>query len=97
MSKRPTPEYKEYVIKLVVEEGKKATQLAYELGIGESSIRRWVKEYRDQKAAETEGIQYVTPTELKRMQNDYEKKLCALEEENAILKKAMHIFAKNQP
>lgn len=30
MSKRPTPEYKEYVVKLVVEEGKKATQLAYE-------------------------------------------------------------------
>lgn len=97
MSKRNTPEYREYVVKLVVEEGRKATQLAYELGIGESTIRRWVKEYRDRKAAETEGIKYVTPTEIKRLQNDYEKKLRALEEENAILKKAMHIFAKNQP
>lgn len=96
MNKRSTPEYREYVVKLVVEEGRKATQLAFELGIGESTIRRWVKEYRDQKAAETQGIQYVTPTELKRLENDYEKKLRALEEENAILKKAMHIFAKNQ-
>ena len=96
MNKRSTPEYREYVVKLVVEKGRKATQLAFELGIGESTIRRWVKEYRDQKAAETQGIQYVTPTELKRLENDYEKKLRALEEENAILKKAMHIFAKNQ-
>lgn len=97
MNKRPTPEYRAYVVKLVVEEGRKATQLAFELGIGESTIRRWVKEYREQKAAETQGIQYVTPTEFKRMQNDYDKRLRALEEENAILKKAMHIFAKNRP
>ena len=97
MNKRSTPEYRDYIVKLVVDEGRKATQLAFELGIGESTIRRWVKEYRDQKAAETQGIQYVTPTELKRVQNDYEKKLRALEEENAILKKAMHIFTKNQP
>ena len=97
MTKRSTPEYRDYIVKLVVEEGRKATQLAFELGIGESTIRRWVKEYRDQKAAETQGVQYVTPTELKRVQNEYEKKLRALEEENAILKKAMHIFAKNQP
>ena len=96
MNKRSTPEYRDYIVKLVVEEGRKATQLAFELGIGESTIRRWVKEYRDQKAAETQGIQYVTPTELKRLENDYEKKLRALEEENAILKKVMHIFAKNQ-
>ncbi len=87
MNKRPTPEYRAYVVKLVVEEGRKATQLAFELGIGESTIRRWVKEYREQKAAETQGIQYVTPTEFKRMQNDYDKRLRALEEENAILKK----------
>ncbi|MGE7914467.1 transposase [Lysinibacillus xylanilyticus] len=96
MNKRSTPEYREYVVKLVVEEGRKATQLAFELGIGESTIRRWVKEYRDQKAVETQGIQYVTPEELKRLENDYEKKLRALEEENAILKKAKYIFAKNQ-
>ncbi|MGN4125167.1 transposase [Lysinibacillus sphaericus] len=43
MNKRPTPEYRAYVVKLVVEEGRKATQLAFELGIGESTIRRWVK------------------------------------------------------
>lgn len=95
MTKMPTQEYRDYVVKLVVEENRKVTQLAYELGIGESSIHRWVKKYRDEKKQENSDVKYITPSELKKLEATYEKKLRDLEEENAILKKAMHIFAKN--
>ena len=95
MTKKITQEYREYVVKLVVEENRKVTELSYELGIGESSIHRWVKKYRDGKKQENGDVKYITPSELKKLEATYEKKLRDLEEENAILKKAMHIFAKN--
>ena len=95
MTKKITQEYRDYVVKLVVEENRKVTELSYELGIGESSIHRWVKKYRDGKKQENGDVKYVTPSELKKLEATYEKKLRDLEEENAILKKAMHIFAKN--
>ncbi|MGG2106199.1 transposase [Lysinibacillus pakistanensis] len=95
MTKKITQEYRDYVVKLVVEENRKVTELSYELGIGESSIHRWVKKYRDGKKQENGDVKYITPSELKKLEATYEKKLRDLEEENAILKKAMHIFAKN--
>jgi transposase len=96
MEKKRTKEFREYVVKLVLEEHRKVTDLAYELEIGASSIHRWIKEHREQLASGNEGVKYVTPSDLKKIESGYEKKLRALEEENAILKKAMHIFTKNQ-
>lgn len=95
MTNKVTQEYRDYVVKLVVEENRKISQLSYELGIGQSSIHRWVKRYRDEKKQESSDVKYVTPSELKKLEAAYEKKLRDLEEENEILKKAMHIFAKN--
>lgn len=94
--KRVPKETKEYIIKMITEEGAKVADLAYKFDIGKSSIHKWMKQYREEKAATESGVRYITSKEVAKMQSDYEKKLRDLEEENAILKKAMHIFARNQ-
>jgi|SRR5699024_2037816 len=97
-------EYKEYVSRMVVEEGRKPAELARELIISDSALRRWVKEYKEkigwvekhaQKKKDQEPVIYKMPT-------DYEKELKAerkrneqLERENRILKKSMHVFTEN--
>ncbi len=42
MGKHHSQEYKQYVSKLIVEEGRKATEVAYELEISAKTISRWV-------------------------------------------------------
>lgn len=96
MGKKHRPaEYKEYVSKLVVEEGRKIMDLSYELEIPHSTLSRWVASYREKLNSENDDHKLITPKELKKLQQDYEKKIKSLEEENEILKKAMHIFTKN--
>jgi len=96
MGKHHTQEYRDYVCKLIVEEGRKATDVAYELEISAKTISGWVKAYREKiKAGET-SENYITPKELEKLKKQHEKELQQLKEENDILKKAMHIFTKNQ-
>ncbi|MFE8702969.1 transposase [Cytobacillus sp. FJAT-54145] len=96
MAKHYPQEYKEYVAKLVVEEGRKASEVAYELEISSKSISRWVSAYRNKINAGKTNENYMTPTELEKLKKQYEKEMEQLREENEILKKAMHIFTKNQ-
>ncbi|MCA1057317.1 transposase [Rossellomorea aquimaris] len=93
MGKHHSNEYREYVAKMIVEEDKKATDLAYELEIPYSSIQRWVKQYKEKKVA-GQSQEYITPSELEKLKKQHEKEMKALQEENEILKKAMHIFTK---
>jgi transposase len=86
-------EFKTQAARLVVEEGKIATQLADELNISSKTLGRWVRVYRDQKENGFVGSGNVHPD--MKLQRDLEKKIKDLEEENAILKKAMHIFTKS--
>ena len=87
--------YKEHIAKLVVEEGRKASELSFELEISPKTISRWVKDYRT-KVNNDQPTTYMTPTELEKLKKEHEKELEKLREENEILKKAMHIFTKNQ-
>ncbi|MBY0095557.1 transposase [Mesobacillus maritimus] len=96
MGKHFSQEYKEYVSKLVVEEGRKASDVAYELEISYKTICRWVKNYREELNSNQSGEVYITPSELEKLKKQHEKEIQQLKEENAILKKAMHIFTKNQ-
>ncbi|KSU60488.1 transposase [[Bacillus] enclensis] len=93
MGKHHPNEYREYVAKMIVEEDKKATDLAHELEIPYSSIQRWVKHYKEKKTA-GQSKEYITPSELEKLKKQHEKEMNALQEENEILKKAMHIFTK---
>ena len=96
MGKHHPIEYKEYVAKLIVEEGRKTSEVSYELELSPKTVSHWVSNYRTKiKAGKSEG-NYITPTELEKLKKQHEKELQALKEENEILKKAMHIFTKNQ-
>lgn len=96
MKKHHTQEYRDYVSKLVVEEGKKATDVSKELEISYKTVSRWVAAYKEKVNAGQEGKEYITPKELEKLKKQHEKELQQLREENEILKKAMHIFTKNQ-
>lgn len=95
MGKHESKEYKDYVAKMIVEEGRKQTDLARELELSRSTIGRWVSEYKEEKQGDQDG-DYLTPKEVKKLKREHEKEMQKLKEENEILKKAMHIFTKNQ-
>lgn len=48
--RRFTKEYKEEIIKLVTEQGKRPTHVARDIGVSESTVRGWVKKYQEHGA-----------------------------------------------
>ncbi len=88
-------EYKEYIAKLIVEENKVAKHLCRELDLAPSTVSSWVKRYRIKQGYYPNSNDLTTSSELKKQQAALEKQIRELEEENEILKKAMHIFTKN--
>ena len=93
MGKHYDIEYKMQIAKLVVDEGKKATELARDLEIPIGTLRNWIDAYRKKKESGFVGSGNLSP-DVKAV-NDLEKQIRDLQEENEILKKAMHIFTKN--
>jgi transposase len=96
MGKHYDSEFKEYVAKLVVVEGRRASEVARELEISTKSLSRWVQAYKLQNSQDESNEKYLTPKELEKLKKQHEKELQELREENEILKKAMHIFTKDQ-
>lgn len=104
MSKRYDLEYKEYVSRMVVEEGRKISELARELDISRSALSTWVKDYKEKvgwvekyekKKKEQEPVIYNTPTDWENKYYAERKERERIERENLILKKAMHVFTEN--
>ncbi|MFD2628938.1 transposase [Oceanobacillus kapialis] len=96
LGKQYDKEYREYVVKLIVEEGRKITDVAYELGLSASTLGKWVQKHRKEKLQSNQPQEYITPSEYEALKKAHKKELEKLQEENEILKKAMHIFTKNQ-
>ena len=88
--KKFSVEYKMGIIKLVIEQGKKVTHVASDIGINEATVRRWVKEYRTYGESAFPGKGNLRPEdeEIRKMN----KRIAALERENEVLKKAVRIF-----
>ncbi len=86
---------REYLVKMVVEEGKKRTEVSREMDVPLGTLTRWVTEYKKKLHAEQIGVEYLTPSEQNQREKEFENRIRDLQEENEILKKAMHIFAKN--
>jgi transposase len=93
MGKHFDLEYKIQIAQMVVEDGKKATQLARDLDIPVGTIRNWVDAYKKKRQKGFVGSGN-TPPELKPY-NDLQKENTDLKQEVEILKKALHIFTKN--
>ena len=98
MEKHKSPEFREYVAKLIVDDGRKATEVAYEMDLSAHTIRRWVADYRKKKErlANPDNEQLVCTSELQKRLADTERRLKEREEEVDILKKAMRVFTKDQ-
>lgn len=87
-------EFKRQAVKFVQEQTKTLPEIAADLNIPEGTLRKWMTKYR---SFDNEPIAYpekVRELEERLKASEQEKK--DLEEELAILKKALHIFSKER-
>lgn len=96
------PEYKDYLCRLVVEDKRKVTELARELNISHSTLQKWVGMYKKNQSVFKPQPQNPSPKAGFKTVSDFEKEIrerdkqiAKLEEQNAILKKAMHVFTQS--
>lgn len=88
-------EFKEYVVKLVLDEGKPRAEVAREKDIPYGNVTRWVSKYKKAQKLKAEELEYITPSEHRKREKELLDRIKDLEEENAIIKKAARIFATN--
>lgn len=88
-------EYKRQTVEYILEQRKSVAQVARELDISANTLHGWIKQYKKQNPSQFSqeiGLDSLDERDLRELQ----KRIRDLEEENAILKKAMHIFAKDR-
>jgi len=87
-------EFKLQAVKRMLDNKLPATQVAAELGISPNTLRDWAHTYSEKPQEPFVGRGNLRSEDKSR--KELEKKIRDLEEENAILKKAAAVFAKNQ-
>jgi len=88
-------EFKLEAVQLLHRSGKSQSQVARELGIADSTLYHWCKQFADQGQQAFVGSGHQTPQEeeLRRLKRELE----VTRQERDILKKALAIFSRNQP
>lgn len=81
-------------VRTVKKNGKKVAKVARELDIAEQTLHNWIVNIIQDKEASFVGSGNLKPED--QVNRDLQKRLRDIEEENAILKKAMDIFEKDQ-
>ncbi|MHB0803210.1 transposase [Bacillus thuringiensis] len=84
-------EFKRQSVKHIFQTGKAVAQVARELGVSVNTLHGWVKKYKQ----EPKVIKQRTFRSEEQQTKGMEQRIRDLEEENVILKKAMHFFAKD--
>lgn len=84
-----TPEYKDQVARMVVEESRAIPSTAREIGVNEQTLRNWVNAYRQAHAGEEPPL---TISERARLR-ELEKEVRELKLEKEFLGKAAAFFA----
>jgi transposase len=79
---------------MIQEQGKPVAQVAHELGISEISLYRWINDFKQDPANAFRGSGNLKAEDKAIL--ELQKRIRQLEMENEILKKAMHIFAKDR-
>ena len=87
-----TKEFKRDAVKLVLEQGYSANEVARRLGINQTSVSRWVREHRQDHEPSINGS--ATRSELEAEVKRLHKENQRLQMEREILKKAAAFFAK---
>ena len=87
-----TKEFKSDAVNLVLEHGYSANEAERRLGINQTNISRWVREYRQENEPSIEGgaTRSELESEVKRLRKENQR----LQMEREILKKAAAFFAK---
>ena len=85
-------EFKEDAIRLIVDGGRTVREVARDLGIHENMLSRWKKEYLQDKEHSFPGKGHMKPHEEELFK--LKRRIADLEEDRAILKKALAIFSK---
>ena len=93
MGKQYDTEFKLQAVRLATDLNKSVAQVAEELGIPSSTLHGWIKATQQDPQRPFVGSGQLRPED--QAARDLQKRLRDLEEENAILKKAMRIFANN--
>jgi transposase len=91
-------EFKDYVAKLIDKDGRRIVDVSNELNIPYRTIQKWVARYRNglRKEEKNAQSQLLTASEYKQLYEAERREKLELEEENEILKKAMHIFSQEK-
>lgn len=84
-------EFKRECAELVVIHGHKHKDAAAAMGVGLSSIQRWVSQYRDEQLGVTPKASALTSEQVRIQQ--LEKQVKQLKSDNQLLKKASAFFA----
>ena len=86
-----TKEFKNDAIKLVIEQGYNTSEVGRRLGINQTNVSRWVREYRQENEPSINGeaTRSELEAEVKRLRKETER----LRMEREILKKAAAFFA----
>lgn len=93
--KRPTynTEFKRETVKYIIEHGVSITDASKKFGVGQTALRRWIVEYREDPEQAFPGNGSLRADEEKiRLLREENKRL---QQERDILKKAMAYFAKD--
>jgi transposase len=90
-----TKEFKQQAVQLAQTSGKSRIQIARDLGISDSALSKWCKEFgeRGEEAFPGKGHQ----TSLEEKVRSLKREVEILRQERDILKKAVSIFAQPQP
>jgi transposase len=89
-----TKEFKQEAVQLVQTSGKSQSQVARDLGIADSTLHHWCKEFSEhgKQAFPGSGHQTAQEEELRRLKRELE----VTRQERDILKKALAIFSRAQ-
>jgi len=87
-----TKEFKNDAVKLVLEQGYSANQVAKRLGINQTNVSRWVREHlkKNEPSIDGNATRSELEAEVKRLRKENQR----LHMEREILKKAAAFFAK---
>lgn len=84
--------YKKQTVQYIKESGKSVAEIGRELNINANTLYGWMEKYSN----EPEIVAVEAPKPEDQRVKELQKQIRELHEENGILKKAMHFFAKDR-